>query len=287
MRVVSIAILLAFSSLPRSQAPLRPDPPNSCPDCDQWNRYRDPKRVFGNTYAVGVAGISVVLIASDQGLILLDGGLPQTAPIIDQNLRKLGFRTADIKLILNSHAHYDHSGGIAALQRASGATVVASAEGARALEDGEPTASDPQFGLGRHVNHFPPVKNVKAVKDGEVVRLGSLSVTAHLTPGHTPGSTTWSWQSCEGPKCQQIVYADSLNAVAAPEFRFTGGKGRPNIVPEFRRSIERVAALPCDILITVHPSFAEGKTCRTYAADAVKRLDQRVAEEGGAPRRYR
>lgn len=279
MRVLPIALLLTVSTIFHEQTPFRSDPPHKCSDCDEWNRYREPTRVFGNTYSVGVAGISAVMIASDQGLILLDGGLPQTAPVVDQNLRKLGFKTADIKLILNSHAHYDHAGGIAALQRASGATVAASAAGARALEEGEPPPDDPQFGLGRQVNQFPRVKNVRVVKDGEALRLGSVSVTAYLTSGHTPGSTTWSWQSCDGPQCRQIVYADSLNAVSAPEFRFSGGNGRPNIVPEFRRSIEKVAALPCDILITVHPSFAEGKTCRTYAADAMKRLDQRVAEE--------
>ena len=280
MRTLSILFLVTLSSLLQGLGPLRPDPPHQCLDCDEWNQYREPTRVFGNTYSVGVAGISAAMIASDEGLILLDGGLPQTAPIIDRNLTRLGFRTADIRLILNSHAHYDHAGGIAALQRASGATVVSSADGARALEQGVPAAADPQFGFGRQANQFPPVKSVRVVKDGEVVRLGSISVTAYLTPGHTPGSTTWSWQSCDGPKCQQIVYADSLNAVSAPEFRFSGGDGRPGIVPEFRRSIEKVAALPCDILITVHPSFAEGKTCRTYAADAMKRLDQRVAEEG-------
>ncbi len=279
MRTLSIALALTFSTLAQPQTNLRPDPPHNCVDCAEWNKFREPHRVFANTYSVGVAGISSVLITSDDGLILLDGGLPQTAPIIDSNIRKLGFRTGDIRLILNSHAHFDHAGGIAALQRASGAAVAASAEGARALEQGEPLAGDPQFGLGRKVNQFPAVKNVRAVRDGEILRAGSLEVTAHLTPGHTPGATTWSWRSCEGQQCQQIVYADSLNAVSAPEFRFTGDKTHRDITPEFRRSIEKVAALPCDILITVHPSFAEGKTCRTYAEDALKRLEQRIAEE--------
>jgi metallo-beta-lactamase class B len=279
MRMLPIALALALSTVLHPQTPLRPDPPSKCFDCDEWNTHRDPARVFGNTYSVGVAGISAVAISSEDGLILLDGALPQTAPIIDGNLRTLGFRTADIRFILNSHAHYDHAGGIAALQRASGATVVASAEGARAIERGEPVANDPQFAFGRKANQFPAVKNVRVVGDGEVVRLGAVTVTAHLTPGHTPGSTTWAWQSCDGPKCQQIVYADSLNPVSAPGFRFTGGKSHPDIVPQFRRSIEKVAALPCDILMTVHPSFAEGKTCRTYAEDALKRLTQRIAEE--------
>ena len=138
--------------------------------------------MFGNTYYVGVKGLSAVLITSDGGLILLDGALPQSAAVIDENIRKVGFRTADIKLILNSHAHYDHAGGIAALQRASGAVVAASPSGARALEQGGPTADDPQFVLA---GKFPAVAKVRIVGDGEVLRVGNLAVTAHLTRPYT------------------------------------------------------------------------------------------------------
>ena len=94
------------------------------------------------------------------------------------------------------------------------------------------------------------------VQDGEIVRLGELAITAHLTPGHTPGSTTWSWRSCEGERCLDVVYADSLNAVSLPGFRFTGDATRPSLVPSFERSIDVVAALPCDILLAVHPGFS-------------------------------
>ena len=121
-----------------------------------WNAAHEPFRVFGNTYYVGVAGLSSVLVASDQGLILLDGGLPQSAPLIDASIRKLGFRTEDVRLILNSHTHYDHAGGIAALQRVSGAIVAASASGARAIESGGPPADDPQYAFGKEANRFPP-----------------------------------------------------------------------------------------------------------------------------------
>jgi metallo-beta-lactamase class B len=245
-----------------------------------------------------VAGLSSVLIASDKGLILLDGGLPQSAPLIDASIRKLGFRTEDIRLIVNSHAHYDHAGGIAALQLASGAVVAASASGARAIQSGEPPADDPQYALGREANRFPPVKRVKVVADGETLRVGELAVTAHLTPGHTPGSTTWTWRSCEGSRCLDLVYADSLNPVSAPGFRFTGDPTHPSIDAVFRRSISTVERLPCDILLAVHPSFAgmdeklrrrreqpgsepfvDRGACRSYASDAGKRLDLRVAEE--------
>lgn len=281
MRLAPLMTLGLSTTLTLAQAPaaLIPDPPKVCDACEEWNRPRAPAKVFGNTYSVGVAGLSSVLVASPAGHILLDGALPQSAPLIDQNIRALGFKTADIRLILTSHGHYDHAGGIAALQRASGARVVASASTARAIENGENTPDDPQFGFGRAANAFPPVKHVQVVADGEVVRVGPLAVTAHLTPGHTPGATTWSWQSCEGAVCRHIVFADSLTAVSAPGFRFSGDDRHSSRVESFRRSIDKVAVLPCDVLIALHPSFGEGKTCRTYADAARARLEERLVEE--------
>jgi metallo-beta-lactamase class B len=120
---------------------------------------------------------------------------------------------------------------------------------------------------------------VRVVKDGEAVRVGDLAVTAHVTPGHTPGSTTWTWRACEGATCKHIVYADSLNAVSAPDFRFTGDATHPSRIEAFRRSISKVRALPCDVLLTVHLMFARGKTCQTYADEALQRLEQRIAQE--------
>src|SRR5262245_62165669 len=103
--MLSIITLLQFLL---TQGPLRPDAPKACNDWPAWNVPREPFRIFGNTYYVGVADLSSLVIASDQGLILLDGGLPQSAPLIDANLRKLGFKSESIRLIVNSHAHFDH-----------------------------------------------------------------------------------------------------------------------------------------------------------------------------------
>ncbi len=270
------------------------DPPITCDSCEAWNAPQAPFRIFGNTYYVGTAGLSAVLITSANGLILLDAALPQSARLIDQNIRAMGFRTEDVKLIVNSHAHYDHAGAIAALQRASGAVVAASPSSARALEQGKPVSDDPQAGSSA----FPPAKSVRVVTDGEVLRIGTLAITAHFTPGHTPGSTTWTWRSCEGSRCLNLVYADSLNSVSLPGFRFTGDATHPSRVESFRQSIAKVAALPCDILVTVHPEFAgmskklalraqqpetnpfiDTNACRVYAATASKSLDRRIAEE--------
>jgi metallo-beta-lactamase class B len=306
MKVTAFAILLTVAgtlAAAQDRKPFPADPPHSCDSCAEWNQPREPYRVFGNTYYVGVAGLSAVLVTSPQGHILLDGGLPQSAPLIDASIRKLGFATRDIRLILNSHAHFDHAGGIVAVQRASGAQVAASAAGARALQQGEPTADDPQHGYGRAVMGFPAVKHVRVVADGETLRVGELAVTAHLTPGHTPGSTTWTWRSCEGERCLNMVYADSLNPVSAPGFRFSGDSHSPGIVAKMRRSISVVASLPCDVVITVHPGFAnldekldmrkaqpdvnpfiDARACRAYAEDAGQRLDAREAEERGQSR---
>src|SRR5215207_660147 len=158
---------------------LRPDAPIACDACTEWNMPRAPFRVFGNTYYVGVAGLSAVLVTSSAGSILLDGGLPQSAPLIEENIRALGFRADAVRLIVNSHEHYDHAGGIAALQRASGARVAASTAGARALQQGHPVAEDPQYRSGLQ-SQFPASEHVEIIADGATLRVGSLTVTAHL-----------------------------------------------------------------------------------------------------------
>ena len=298
----------ANNSVAQGQPAVRADAPIKCDACDEWNQPREPFRIFGNAYFVGTAGLSAILITSDRGHILLDGGLSQSAPVIDANIRKLGFKTEDVKLIVNSHAHYDHAAGIAALQRASGAIVAATASGAQALQRGENTPDDPQYGFGHDANAFPPVKNVRVVKDQEVIEIAGLAIQAHDTAGHTPGSTTWTWRSCatsakataakEGTRCLNLVYADSLTAVSAPGFRFTGDARTPSRVEKFRQSIAIVASLPCDIMITTHPSatnldaklkrraerpavdpLIDPEGCRALAAAATKQLDARVAEE--------
>jgi metallo-beta-lactamase class B len=277
---------------------LRPDPPIKCGACEDWNRPVEPFRIYGNSYYVGTAGLSALLVTGDAGHVLLDAALPQSAARIDANIRKLGFRTEDVRLILVSHGHFDHAGGVAAMQRASGATVAVSESTAAALRRGENTPDDPQFAFGKAVNGFPPVTEVRVVRDAEVSTVGALALTAHYIPGHTPGSTAWTWQSCEGTTCLRMVYADSLTAVSAPGFRYGPG------LETFRRSIERVAALPCDVIVSPHPAFTnmeaklnararsptgpnpfvDPKGCRSYAATAMRGLEARRAAESQAGR---
>ncbi|MBS0579479.1 MAG: subclass B3 metallo-beta-lactamase [Proteobacteria bacterium] len=268
----------------------------ACPRCAEWAEPQAPFRIYGNTYYVGTHGLSSILVTSAAGHILIDGTLAEAAPQILANIRALGFRAEDVRLILNSHVHFDHAGGIAAIQRATGAVVAASASSAQVLRDGHSGPDDPQYGsLPRGPD---PVPQVRTVRDGETVAVGPLALTAHFTPGHTPGGTTWSWRSCEAGRCLDIVYADSLGPLAAPAFRFTASATYPSALADFEHSFEVLAQLPCDILLTPHPdvsdtfgrlqrredgsrpdAFIDAKACRDYAARGRASLAKRLAEE--------
>lgn len=261
-----------------------------------WNEPVDPFQIFGNIYYVGARGLSSILITSPQGHVLIDGGLPESAPLIASNIVALGFALDDVKLILNSHAHVDHAGGIAELARESGARVVMSPWSANALRNGGGGPADPQFGT---LPKYPSYSHVQTVADGETIKLGDLRMTAHFTGGHTPGGTTWTWQSCQDHRCAEMVYADSLTAVSAPDFHFSANTRYPSVLKDFERSFRTVAALDCDILLTPHPdasafwqrreaqqddhgdptAFVDTDACKTYVAIARKQLQTRLHDE--------
>lgn len=264
--------------------------PFECGNCTAWNQPQQPFNIAANTWYVGTAELSALLITSPQGHILLDGALPQSAPLIEQNIRTLGFRLEDVKLIVNSHAHFDHAGGIAALQKKSGAKVATSEHGAKVLRDGAIGPDDPQFDPQDDLR-IAKVPNAVGVRDGEILRVGPLRITARHTPGHTLGSTTWTWTSCEEKRCLDMVYADSLTPVSSEGFRYTGARAE-----QFRKTIDKVGALKCDVIVSTHPGFTDtmkkhaARTpshnpfitpggCRQYAEEAHRRLDARLASE--------
>ncbi len=260
-----------------------------CPSCRVWNVPHEPFQIFGNTYYVGTEGLASVLVTSSEGHVLIDGGLPDTAPLIMENIRILGFDIADVKLILNSHAHSDHAGGLAALQRASGARVGAVDPSGAAIRLGTSSPDDPQHG---ELLDFPPVANVEELANGETITLGPLSLTPHLTPVHTPGGTTWSWRSCERERCLSLVFADSQTPISAEGYRY----GERSDLAGAEWGFVVLEGLPCDILITPHPgasSFWERRerpeglldpdACRRYAASARERLAARLKSEQSGP----
>ena len=224
-----------------------------CPQCAEWNQPQKPFRVFGNTYYVGPHGLGSILITSRQGHILIDGALPESAKQIASNVQSLGFRITDVKIIVNTHAHFDHAGGIAELQRLSGARVLASVWSASVMRKGGVGRGDPQYGS---LSPIAEVKNVHTFRDGEAIVLGDAVLTAHLTPGHTPGGTSWTWKSCESSVCHQMVYADSLTPVSAPGFKFSDRREYPQALSDFERSFAFLESTVCDILLTPHPEVS-------------------------------
>ncbi|MEI9814792.1 MAG: subclass B3 metallo-beta-lactamase [Acidobacteriota bacterium] len=224
-----------------------------CSQCEEWNLPQKPFQVYGNTYYVGTHNLSSILVTSPQGHVLIDAALPESVPQIAAHIRELGFRVEDVKLIVTSHAHFDHSGGAAGMQKLAGAKVAASPWTAEVMKKGAVPRTDPQFAVIRPIAR---VARVEVLKDGQTLRVGPLELTAHFTPGHTPGGTSWTWRSCEQTRCANLVYADSLTAVSADDFYYTSSRVYPAALADLERSIRTIEALPCDILLTPHPEVS-------------------------------
>jgi metallo-beta-lactamase class B len=215
--------------------------------------------------------------------------VPGEAQLIEANIRGLGINLRDIKWILNSHAHSDHAGGIAQLAHDTGAQVLANVADTPLLEHGG--RDDPEYG---DRFPFPPVHVARTVADGEILHLGDLVLTAHSTPGHTKGNTTWTWISCVGTRCLHMVDVGSLSA---PGFKLIGNPKYPNVVKDFDRSFAMVAALPCDIPLAPHPGMVDfwarvtkrkrgdvnalitPMGCRDYAKDARENFEAQLAKQ--------
>ena len=251
-----------------------------------WSERAPPRRIFGNTYYVGTCGIAAVLVVGDAGAILVDGATEQAPAAILANIRALGFDPRQVKRLLNTHEHMDHAGGLAGLQQATGAPLLARAPAVATLRRGRSDREDPQFG---ELTGFPPVADVRTLADGEVVRLGGLALASHATPGHAPGGTSWTWRSCEGTRCLEIAYVDSHSALTDGHYRFND---HPAYVAAFERSLDTVAGLPCDVLLTPHPAasnllarlrgdapLADAGACKAFSANARANLAARLANE--------
>jgi metallo-beta-lactamase class B len=203
-----------------------------------------PFHIAGNVYYVGAADITSYLITTPKGHIVIDGGLAETAPMILANIRKLGFDPHDVRIILNSHAHTDHAGGIAELRRATGAKFLASAPEAAQLARGG--LDDPQFG---NRFPFPPAPPDQLLRDNQRITLGGTTLTAHITAGHTRGCTTWTMRTAG----RDVVFLCSISAPS--DYRLVGNPQWPDAVADYRRSFATLRALPCDIFLGSHGSF--------------------------------
>jgi metallo-beta-lactamase class B len=290
VRLAAAALLLAGCATPAAPQPSAAAQQAwaaQCADESGWDDPGPPFQVYGNTYYVGTCGIAAILITGDAGHILIDTGTDKGAGLVQANIRALGFDPADVNILLMTHEHGDHVGGMATMQRATGARLLVSPHAAGAMRTGKASANDPQFKLDQGM---APARVDGDVHDGVPVTLGTLSIMPLETPGHTPGATSWQWRACEGDACKTIVYADSLSAISDDAYRYTDHSA---YVANFRRGLARLAQMDCDLLITPHPSasgmrdrlLAGGLTdpaaCKAYADSRTKMLDERLAKEAG------
>jgi len=201
-----------------------------------------PFHIIGNIYYVGASDIASYLIVTRHGDILLDGGFVETAPQIEANIRTLGFKLSDVKILLNSHEHLDHAGGLAELKRLTHARLVAMAQEVRTLESGK---------------SFPAVTPDRIIHDGSTVTLGGVTLTAHLTPGHTPGCTTWTMLTKDNGKPYHVVFVGSASVL--PNYKLIDRPGSPATYPgieaDYEKTFRVLKSLPCDVFLGAHGSF--------------------------------
>jgi len=235
--MAALALLLAMPSFAGAQT----DP--FAKERIAWNKPQKPFRVIDNIYYVGTAGVSAWLIFTLQGFILIDGGLPESAPLIEANIKTLGFDIKDVRLILNSHAHFDHAGGLARLKKNSGARLIASAADKPILERGRVT-----FGPSAAVP-FPRVSVDRAIQDGDTAMLGGVVLTAVVTPGHTPGCTNWTMPAVEGTADHSVVFYCSMTVAGNP---LVNNKAYPGIAEDYRKSFARLKKIDADVLLAAH-----------------------------------
>jgi metallo-beta-lactamase class B len=203
-----------------------------------WNQPYKPFRVIGNVYYVGMSGVASFLITTPQGDILLDGGLPESAPLIEKNISALGFHLKDVKYLLNSHAHFDHAGGLAELKRLSGAQLIVSKRDSGTIKRRGPS--------------MLAVAVDRVIDDNGVVQLGGTTLTAHLTPGHTPGCTTWTMPVIENGKTYNVVFFCSTTVAGN---RLVHNRKYPQIVSDYEQSFANLRQLPCDVFLAPHGGF--------------------------------
>ncbi len=232
----------------------------SVPSPPAWREPAAPFHVIGPIYDVGTKGLAAYLIRTGDGAILLDGTLAENVPGIERNIAALGVPLSSVKILLNSHAHFDHAAGLAQLKHDTGARLAAMDADAPALESGVPP-SVTNYG----VVTFPKVKVDRVLHDGDRVTLGGVTMTALETPGHTPGCTSWTMPVREAARTLRVIFACSLTVGGN---RLIDNRGYPGIVADFRASFARLAGVKADVVLTAHPEPSQMAERRARAAAA-------------------
>ena len=237
-RFFSIAILLS-ASIHVAAAPI-----------PAWTNPFPPFRIAGNLYYVGSEDLASYLLVTPQGDILINSSLEASVPLIRKSVESLGFKFSDIKILLISHAHYDHCAGSAAILKLTGATYYVMDADVSVVESGGKT--DFNYGADPAM-HFPPTHIDRVLHDGDTVRLGGSVLTAHLTPGHTKGTTTWTMDETEAGRTLHVVIVGSPNVNAG--YKLVGNKAYPRIAEDYRHGFQVLNSLPCDIFLGAHGAY--------------------------------
>jgi metallo-beta-lactamase class B len=216
-------------------------------DWRPWNNPVPPVRIIGNIYYVGASEVSSFLITTPNGHILIDSGFDETVPLIQANMKHLGFKLEDVKILLNSHAHADHAGGLATLKQLTGAKLFASKADAEILTNG----GKGDFHWGDRLT-FNPVKVDRTFGDKETVELGGVKLIARLTPGHTKGATTWTLKVKDGDKVYDIVI---ISSASVPGYTLVNNTNYPKIIDDYAYTFKLLKSLPCDVFLAPHGSM--------------------------------
>lgn len=258
----------------------------------RWNAPVAPFRIADGLYYVGTADLASYLFVDRAGMILLDGGLEASAPLILDNIRTLGFDPKRVRYLINSQAHSDHAGGLKALKEATGAELLASSADAELLERGG--AGD--FAWGDDLT-YPAVKVNGRLRDGAVLKLGALRLTAHLTPGHTRGCTSWTMTAMVDGRATPALF---ICGASAPGYKLVNNPAYPWIMTDFRRSFATWRGLRCGLFLGAHASywgmaekrprltagtpnpFVDPAGCRAFLAKAEQRIAEQAAKEAKA-----
>ena len=214
---------------------------------DEWNKPFKPFQIIGNIYYVGTAGLGCYIIKTSAGLILLDTALQESGPQLRSNIEALGFKLSDVKIMISSHAHFDHVAGHADMQAATGAQVYAIKEDVEILESGGKKGFHPIEPF------YKPVKVNKVLKDGDVVRLGEVAMTAHHTPGHTEGNTAWTMKVTDKGKTYNVVFTCSLSI--NPGVKMVNNPAWAGVADAYAKAFKVMKSLPCDVFLGPHAPF--------------------------------
>lgn len=259
-----------------------------------WNKPTEPFRIIGNVYYVGTNGLASYLITSPQGHILVDTVMPESTSQIKASIERLGFKVGDIKYLLNTHAHIDHTGGLAEMKQASGAQLVAGEADKPLLEGGYYPGAREETLLA-----FPPVKVDRTVREGDTVTVGDVTLTAHETPGHSPGCTSWTFTVKDGDVTRSVLIFCSATVALN---RLVGNPTYPGIVDDYRKTFARAKEMKADVLLAPHPEmynmpekrakiaagapnpFVNPGEFNAYAATLEKAFEESVAKQTAAVR---